>query len=131
MLTAPFELELKFAAGTEQVFGIRLYSDEHHWTEIGFDHEHHQFYMDRARSGEIIADGFGSHTTAPLAADRPSDLTLVVDRSSIEAFAQGGTIAMTNLTFPTSDRNRVELFSKTGKPIAVRAFAWKLQSVWK
>lgn len=131
ILEAPFELEVKFAPGNEEVFGIRLYSDDRHWTEIGFDRERHQFYMDRTKSGETIADGFASRTTAPLAAGRSFDLTLVVDRSSVEAYAQDGTIAMTDLIFPASDRSRVELFSKSGKPVAAKASAWKLRSTWK
>lgn len=130
-LKAPFELELKFAPGNEEVFGIRLYSDENHWTEIGFDRERHQFFMDRTKSGEIIANGFASRTTAPLAAGRPFDMTLVVDRSSIEAYAQDRTIAMTNLIFPASDRSRVELFSKSGRHVATKGSAWKLRTIWK
>ena len=131
ILEAPFELEVKFAPGDEQVFGIRLYSDATHWAEIGFDREHHQFYMDRTKSGSIISDHFDSPTTAPIAADRPLDLTLIVDRSSIEAYAQDGTVAMTNLIFPASGRSRLELFSKSGKLLAAKASAWKLRSIWK
>lgn len=130
-LEAPFELDLKFDPGDEQVFGIRLYTEEEHWTEIGFKRDRGEFYMDRTESGAIISDEFASRTIAPIALDRPFDITLIVDRSSIEAYAQDGTIAMTNLIFPTSERNRVEVFSKSGKPVAAHGSAWKLHSIWK
>ena len=101
---APFELRLQFGPSTAKVFGVRLYSDEQHWTEVGFDTAMKQFYIDRTHSGGEVSADFPARTTAPLAAGRPYDLTLVVDRSSVEAYAQNGTIAMTNLIFPTSSR---------------------------
>ncbi|HTM37460.1 MAG TPA: glycoside hydrolase family 32 protein [Terriglobales bacterium] len=130
-LEAPFEMELNFVPGEEKLFGIRLRTGEQEWTEIGFDREKQQFFMDRTKSGAILAEGFAARTTAPLAPGRPFDLRLVVDRSSIEAYAQDGTIAMTNLIFPPSGHTRVELFSKSGKPVDAKGTSWKLRSIWK
>jgi sucrose-6-phosphate hydrolase SacC (GH32 family) len=78
-----------------------------------------------------VGDGFAYRTTAPLAPGRPFDLRLIVDRSSVEAYAQSGTIAMTNLIFPTSEGSRVELFTQSGKPVGAKATSWKLRSIWK
>ena len=130
-LEAPFEIELNFDPREEKVFGVRLRTGEREWTEIGFDREKLQFFIDRTKSGTMVGQGFAYRTTAPLALDRRFDLRLIVDRSSIEAYAQGGTIAMTNLIFPTSGRSRVELFSKSGKPVPVKGTSWKLASIWK
>ena len=99
-VTAPYELELRFAEPAEAVFGVRLYSDEQHWTEIGFDVDKKKFYIDRSRSGREISPEFPGRTEAPLVASRPYELRLIVDRSSVEAYAQDGTIAMTDLVFP-------------------------------
>ena len=41
---APYELDLQFDASSAEAFGIRIYSDEDHWTEIGFDRQKRQFY---------------------------------------------------------------------------------------
>jgi fructan beta-fructosidase len=130
-LPAPFEIELNFDPSEEKVFGVRLHTGEHQWTEIGFDREKQQFFMDRTKSGAIVGDGFAYRTSAPLAPGRPFDLRLIVDRSSIEAYGQNGTIAMTNLIFPTSEASRVELFTQSGKPVAAKATSWKLRSIWK
>ena len=130
-LQAPFELELNFDPAEEKVFGVRLQTGDHEWTEIGFDREKQQFFMDRTKSGAIVGDGFAYRTTAPLAPGRPFDLRLIVDRSSVEAYAQNGTIAMTNLIFPTSEGSRVELFTQSGKPVGAKATSWKLRRIWK
>lgn len=126
----PFELELRFGATSEQVFGIRLYTADQHFTEIAFDRARREFYTDRRQSSIVVAPEFPARTTASLAENRPYDLRVIVDRSSIEAYAQNGTIAMTNLIFPVSDKNRIQLFTRSGKQVAVTGHIWKLHSVW-
>ena len=128
---APFELDLEFGRPVEQVFGVRLYTDEKHWTEIGFDRSRGEFYIDRTKSGVEVAPEFPGRTVAPVVASRPYDLKLIVDRSSVEAFAQNGTIAMTDLIFPVSQGGWAEVFSANGKAVAVKGESWKLRSVWK
>jgi fructan beta-fructosidase len=127
----PFELELRFSPTSEQVFGIRIYSDAQHWTEIGFDQEKKSFYIDRTKSGIAVTPDFPVKTTAPLVASRPYDLRVIVDRSSVEAYAQSGTIAMTDLIFPRSQTSRVVLFSASEKAVSVKGDYWKLSSIWK
>ena len=127
----PYEVDLQFGHPSEANFGVRLYSDEQHWTEIGFDRQKSEFYVDRTKSGAAIASNFPARTVAPLVGSRPYDLRLVVDRSSIEAYAQSGTIAMTNLIYPSSRTNKIQFFSGSGKPVAVKGESWKLRSIWK
>jgi len=127
-LTVPYELDLHFDHPSEQLFGIRLYSDDEHWTEIGFDTNKKEFYMDRTKSGAVVDKNFPVRTKAPLAPGRPYDLTLVVDRSSLEAYAQNGTITMTNLIYPLGPRSRVRFFPISSK--AVSGNGWELKSIW-
>jgi fructan beta-fructosidase len=128
---APYELDLQFDASSAEAFGIRIYSDEQHWTEIGFDRQKREFYIDRTKSGLGIASDFPVRTKAPIIAERPYDLKLIVDRSSIEAYAQSGTIAMTDLIYPPSQQSRIQVFSSNGKPVAATGRLWKLNSIWK
>ena len=122
---------LDFGETQEQSFGVRIYSDDDHFTEVGFDRGKSEFYLDRTESSVAVASDFPARTIAPLVSGRGYDLKLIVDRSSVEAFAQGGTIAMTDLIFPATAITRVELFSGSGKQLQVKAETWKLNSVWK
>jgi fructan beta-fructosidase len=126
-LQAPYELDLSFPANTSALAGIRLRSDSEHWTEIGFDAARKVFYIDRTHSGLEISKDFPVRTETPIVPARPFNLTLVVDRSSVETYAQDGTIAMTSLIFPPSPKARLELISASG----ATGKLWTLQSIWK
>jgi sucrose-6-phosphate hydrolase SacC (GH32 family) len=127
---APFEMVLRFEPKAQEAFGVKLYSDEEHWTEIGFDPAKGEFYIDRTRSGEKVASEFPVRTTAPLHKERPYDLHVIVDWSSVEAYAQNGTIAMTNLVFPPSARTRLVFFSSEENKPVVSGDVWTLRSIW-
>ena len=131
ILEPPFELELQFGSLSEQGAGVRIHTDKDHWTEIGFDRTRREFYTDRTHSGAAITPEFPMRTIAPLAENRGYDLRLIIDCSSVEAFAQSGTIVMTNLIFPQSSSNRLTIFSASGKPVMVTGAIWKLRSIWK
>ena len=131
IVKGPTEIHAQFHMGQEGVFGLRLYSDATHWTEIGFDQTKGEFYLDRTRSGTGGISDFPARTSAPLVKERPYDLRLILDRSSVEAYAQDGTIAMTDLIYPVSPNTRLELFSSDNRPVQVDGEIWKLTSAWK
>jgi sucrose-6-phosphate hydrolase SacC (GH32 family) len=129
-VTIPYELDLQLGHPEARIFGIRLYSDEEHWTEIGFDMTTKQFYVDRTKSGAPIDKDFPAKTTAPLALGRPYNLKLTVDRSSVEVFAQNGTIAMTNLIYPLSSNSTIKIFPSGAKSATFSGQVWRLKSIW-
>ena len=127
---APFELSLSFDGKAQGTTGVRLYSDGTHYTEIAFDNAKHEFYTDRTHSSPEIAATFPVKTSTALTPGRGNDLRLIVDTSSVEAFAQQGTIAMTSLIFPASTKTRIVFFSSEGKT-EVKGDIWTLKSIWK
>jgi fructan beta-fructosidase len=129
-MTVPYEVDLQFGRPTVRVFGVRLYSDHEHWTELGFDTEKKQFYIDRTKSGVEISPNFPARTVAPLIASRPYNLKVVVDRSSVEAYAQDGSIAMTDLVFSLSTKSGIQIFPDEGLG-KVSAHAAKLGGIWQ
>ncbi len=133
--TVPYELSMDFGRPKEPIFGLRLYSDPTHWTEIGFDTDKRQFYIDRTRSGQPVDANFPVRTEAPIVSTRSYDVKLIVDRSSVEAYAQDGTIAMTDLIFPLSEKSTIEVFPRTKNTQAAAAKTsgkiWELKSVWQ
>jgi sucrose-6-phosphate hydrolase SacC (GH32 family) len=126
----PYELDLQFGRPGVPIFGVRLYSDDKHWTEIGFDITRKQFYVDRTKSGATIDKDFPAKTTAPIALARPYNLQLIVDRSSLEAYAQNGTIAMTNLIYPLSSNSTIKIFPSDAKTATFSGQIWRLKSIW-
>ena len=126
----PYELKLQFGHPPASVFGVRLYSDEDHWTEVGFDTAKKELYVDRTKSGISPSTDFPARTAAPLVTSRPYDLDLVVDRSSVEVFAQEGTIAMTNLVYPPSQKGTIRLFPQNGEFDKASGNLWELKSIW-
>ena len=129
-IAAPYEAQLKFSNSEAEPFGVRLYSDETHWTEIGFDTKKSVFYIDRTKSEGITASGFAVRTEAPLALGRPYDLRLIVDRSSVEVYAQSGTIAMTDLIFPLSAKSTLEIFPASAAKNNAVGHLWELKPIW-
>ncbi|PFN98540.1 hypothetical protein COJ85_20880 [Bacillus sp. AFS076308] len=53
-----------------------------------------------------------------------------VDRSTIEVFGNNGEIAMTNLTFPDSQSDGLELFSNGGNVKLLSLDIYRLKSIW-
>ena len=129
-VSAPYELDLEQPSPAATSFGVKIYSDDQHWTEVGFNLAAREFYIDRTRSGAFSANGFPVRTVAHLAMGRHNDLKLIVDRSSLEAYVQGQTIAMTDLVYPPSPTHRLVLFSSPTSHLGKHVRLWRLAAVW-
>ena len=58
--------------------------------------------------------------------DKEMTLRLFVDKSSIEAFGDGGRFVMTNLIFPSEPYNRISFYAKGGSYNVVSFTTYKL-----
>ncbi len=123
--SSPAELQVSFPAGGSDSSGVRLYSDDTHWTEVGFAAD--KLYVDRTHAGQQVTPNFPVRTEAALAAHRGRDIRIIVDRNSVEIFAQHGSLAMTNLIFPPSQSLGIVPF---GSNTTVTGRIWKLRSIW-
>ena len=95
------------------------------------DPEMKEFYIDRTNSGSEVSPEFPARTAAPLVSERRYHLDLIVDRSSIEAFAQEGTIAMTDLIYAPSSGTSIRSFAKGTTQQKVSGVFWRLKSIWE
>lgn len=130
-VTSPFELVVQFPRLSADA-GVRLYFDQTHFVEIGYKASANTLYVDRTRAGLDAGPGFSGRVEAPAPAERGRDLRVIVDRSSVEVFGQGGTVVLTDLIFPPSDGVTPELFSEGGQQaIRVKTQLWQLKSIWK
>ena len=70
-----------------------------------------ELFVDRTHSGITdFSKDFPARTSAPFVlGNAPLDLTILVDRSTVEVFAQGGKVAITNLVYPPAGAEGMEV----------------------
>ncbi len=96
-------------------FSIVLDNEVGDETVIGYDKKSNQYYIDRTKSGKIDFDpGFGKRSYAPRLSTGPINMTLIVDISSVELFADEGLTEMTGIFFPRQPVTKIYLRSTDG-----------------
>ena len=72
-----------------------------------------------------------SGKTAPVElVDGKLELRIVVDRASIEVFAQGGRVTLSTCFLPPENDRSLTVFARGGTAELKRFDAWELKSVW-
>ncbi|MFL4475350.1 glycoside hydrolase family 32 protein [Paeniglutamicibacter sp. MACA_103] len=109
-------IELTFTPGTADDFGLIVRGDETHGTRVGILPAQGRLFVDRTASGQSdFHESFASIDSAPILPIGGSyRLTVVVDHCSVEVFAQGGLVTMTELIFPSSTSTDVSLYASGG-----------------
>ncbi len=127
-----FEFQSTVKLGNAKEIGWRLMAADGTFTLIGFDREKQQLFVDRTHSGNTgFSKDFPARTTAPLHPDGDRlRFHVLVDRSSIEVFAQDGQVAMTNLVFPPPGPRRIEFHTDGRHAGAVKTDFWTLGTIW-
>lgn len=118
-------------AGTKKV-GFRLRAGGKEATEVVYDLESETLSIDRSKSGIILSNKFAEiasqHVTRN--ADGTIDLHIYVDRSLIEVFAKGGTVAGANQIFPSPSSLGAEVFAE-GQAAKADITVYPMGSIWK
>ena len=118
------ELEIKNNGAEKMVFTLQNAKGES--VLMYYDVATRQFVMDRSDSGETsFSRDVPAMTVAPAPDVNDVKLRLFVDRSSIEAFGDGGKFVMTNLVFPSEPYNSMKFESVRG------SFTVKEMNVYK
>ena len=125
------ELELSFdlSKNKNEPTQIELINPLHEKLVVGYDPVKHELFIDRTAAGKnsFSKEFSGKHIAPRVSTDNILRLHVFIDRSSIEVFADGGTVVMTDLFFPTVYFDSLKLNKQnmlTGKMYA-------LQSIWK
>lgn len=137
---APFPRDLSAALGASggcgllnlQFTGLRgftllLINDVGDRLEIGFSHDEGCYFIDRRHAGLVeFHPAFPMRATAPRDdAGSAADLLLVLDRCSVELFADGGRTVLTSLVFPRAPWCHLSLHAEDGVQVnmcSLRAF---------
>ena len=76
---------------------------------IGYDRKANQYYIDRTKSGKVdFEKDFAGRFVAPrISTSTSADITLIVDKASVELFADGGSTVMTCTFFPNKPYSKM------------------------
>lgn len=117
-------VELEPAAAAKVGLAVRRSADGRQETRIVYDRTAATLAIDRERAGE----GDGGMHAAPLvlAGDDTLKLRVFVDRSSVEVFAQDGSVVLTERVFPDPSSRGVALLAEGGRARLVALQAWRM-----
>ena len=110
-----YEIEMEIRNNGAEKIVFTLLNGKGESVKMYYDTALRQFVMDRSVSGETaFSRDFPAMTVAPVPETGDFTLRLFVDRSSIEAFGEGGKFVMTNIVFPSEPYNRMKFESVRG-----------------
>lgn len=97
---------------------------------IGFDAQANRFYIDRTNAGrsDFSKDFAGVHYAPRISEGDSLTLRLIFDVASVEVFADGGTVVMTDIFFPDEEFNTITLFSNDTETKLRSGDIWKLSA---
>ena len=108
-----FEIDMTFTAREGSRVTLRLSNELGEHADLVFDGKTYTF--DRSESGITdFSNDFAVPTVAPASDAKEQRVRLIVDLSSIEMFDGNGWWAMTNLVYPETPYNKVEVISENG-----------------
>jgi fructan beta-fructosidase len=127
------DINLEFEIGTAKEFGVKVRKSGSQETVIGYDVIQKKLFIDRSRSGDIVDEAFPVKHYAPLELESNNRIRLhiLVDRSSVEVFANDGRVVMTDLIFPDINSKSIELFSNDGVVKVKSLTIYKLRSIYE
>jgi len=121
-------LEIKTSASTTEGLStkIRVTGENGSYFEFGYDAKSKSLFVDRAKAWNEIPSSH-LHTVRINSEEKMLDICAIVDRSSVEVFAAGGTYVITDLLLPAGADRRVTFEIAEGcqapRSLAVRAIS--------
>ncbi len=110
---SPLRLDCRLEEIDAQIVGLRLFNDRGESVEISFNIAERKFTVDRSGSGNVnFHPKFINPSIAPMSQNGTQQLTLILDRCSVECFTD---IASTSdLVFPSEGYNRIVFYTVGG-----------------
>jgi len=122
--------QIKFSSDKIEDFSITLSNSNHEKLIIGYDKETNNYYIDRSSSGKTAFEkDFSAKLTAKRLSDSPkTEMILIIDKASIEMFADKGLTNMTAIFFPDQPFSRIVFNSEHFKIQNLQYH--ELKSIW-
>ncbi len=127
-----FQLKSDIDLGSAQEVGLKILAEAGSYTLIGYERNAKKLFVDRTHSGKMdFSSDFPARVDAPLdVAKGALRLNVLVDRNSVEVFADNGRITSTMLVFPPQGANRIEYYANGGQTGQISATAMAVESIW-
>ena len=129
-VTSPYRITLT----TEDVSGLSFTFSNATGEKLvaGYDKAKNEYFIDRSQAGQSdFNKDFAVKHTAPRLSDAKNiRLTIIIDKASIEMFADDGLSVMTDIFFPKSMLNNVQVSSDDNAVIKTLEVD-KLSSIWR
>ena len=126
-----FPCRLDFTLDSPMDFEVTLSNQIGEQTKMGYDSITNQYYCDRTKSGKTdFQHDFGIRNTCPrLSNSDTMHITMIIDVSSIEIFADGGLSVMTEIFFPHQPYTQIQIQSPNN--IFIKKLKYSgLKSIW-
>ena len=129
-ISLPCRLDLDFNHIND--FSVVLLNSDKEQVIIGFDAKLRQFFIDRTHSGKTdFQKDFAARHVAPRFTDSSSmNMSLVIDVSSVELFADNGKTVMTEIFFPNKPYDQLHIQAPESTTINKLVYS-KLNSIWR
>ena len=128
------DVEAEFAvAQNSGIFGLKISNAAGEESILRCDLGNGRLSLDRTRSGQTdFSSKFPGVHHAPVAArDGHLTLRILIDTSSIEAFANGGETVLTDLILPAAGGRTLGLYGESATPQVKRLHVRELKSAWR
>ena len=122
---------LNFTIDVLKNFSVVLSNEAGEKLTIGFDKKENRYFIDRTKSGNtnFQKDFAAVHTAPRLSNDGKMNISLIIDVSSVELFADDGLTVMTEIFFPTKAYDQIDIVSPENIKINKLEYV-KLISTW-
>jgi len=129
-----YELNVEISIKDCKKVGFEIASSENdkQKTVVAYDAAEKALYIDRTQSGNVNFDPkfAGVHKAPIKLKDGKLTLHLFVDTSSVEVFANGGSIALTDRIFPDPTSTGLKFFSEGGTAAITTIELYPLKTIW-
>ena len=128
-ITVPCRINLSIAGLHD--FSLILSNSSGEKTIIGYDKKMNQYFIDRTLSGKTdFNNEFAAKHTAPRVSNNKNmDLSLLIDASSVELFADNGLSVMTEIFFPGEPYDHIQI--ETSENLLFKKLQYTtLESIW-
>lgn len=106
--------------GLSAPIGFELFRGADHAVSVGYDPATRTFFIDRRTASPLFAGHSERHDAARLLDEPQLSLEVWIDGSTVELFADGGTVVISDLVFPSPQAMACTLFHGPENPLITR-----------